>query len=333
MKSYLLKKTRFPIAFSLLPILCIFLCISCGNRQSSDELPVDSATQIKIAGLKNATLLKQLDDCAFYLAIDEANDYCREGNLIFRYTPEKHKFDTLISGRIFYEEDNDYMDIWFRVIDYKVVEDGMLFIAEYERFRRLMMLCFPTGEIKDVIDDLGYGNVIFADTYVSFYRHFPVIEDYESDKFVYDSMYFRLDYSDLSEKNFSKTMASKNEEFERYVKTIQEKYKSDNQLTGGGLSVSSFENRINGTTWVSRDGYLKFEIYNGYTRAYFNMGGCWQEIKSASSQYSISEDENAMYMRFGNGDNRTTIVFYKNTNNVIYREGDDGAILGYLKQQ
>lgn len=98
-------------------------------------------------------------------------------------------------------------------------------------------------------------------------------------------------------------------------------------------SMSSFENRIKGTTWVSRNGCQKFEIYNGYVKAYINTGGYWQEIKSVSSQYSLSEDENAIYMKFGNSDNRTTIVFYKQTNTVIYRDGDNGTIQGQLEQE
>lgn len=171
---------------------------SCGNRQSSDELPVDSATQMKIAGLKNATLVKQLDDCAIYLAEDES---WSERNLIIRYTPEKHKCDTLS------EE-----GFWIRVKDYKVVEDGLLFIAN----GKINLLRFSTGEIEDVIET-GIGDVIFADTYLSFYRFFWVHWDDDMLHNESDSMYFRLDYSDLSERNLSKTIASKNEEFKRYV--------------------------------------------------------------------------------------------------------------------
>lgn len=94
------------------------------------------------------------------------------------------------------------------------------------------------------------------------------------------------------------------------------------QVELGQSSLSSFKHRINGTIWISLDGCQKFEIYNGYVSTYLNYGGTWLPVESASSQYSISDDMNAVYVIFGTGDSRGNIAFYKNTNAIVYREGE-----------
>lgn len=235
MKSnYHVKKTRFSVIFGILPILCITFCVSCGNGQPSDR--ADSAFQKKIEGLENATLLKQLDDCAFYLSTEESPDYGRvENNLIVRYTPSSHKFDTLFNFDVLCHK---YERCGFvRVIDYKVVEQGALLFAEFERYRAVYLLCIPTGEILDVVIDCG--NVTFADSYMSTYRYFDVNDDYVcAADYESDSVYFRIEYSDLSKRNFSKTMASKNEQYSEYEIAAERNWANKHvkkEDSGGGL--------------------------------------------------------------------------------------------------
>lgn len=103
---------------------------------------------------------------------------------------------------------------------------------------------------------------------------------------------------------------------------VEETCTEELALANEELSLSSFEHRINGTIWISLDGCLKFEIYNGYVSTYLNYGGTWLPVESSSSQYSISDDRNAVYVIFGTGDSRGNIAFYKNTNAIVYREGE-----------
>lgn len=181
-------------------------------------------------------MLKQLDDCAFYLSSEENPDYGRvENNLIVKYTPSNHKFDTLFNSDILC---NKFERCGFvRVIDYKVVEHGALLFAEFERYRAVYLLRIPTCEIMDVV--INCGNVTFADSYMSTYRYMDVNDDYAcAAEYEYDSMYFRLEYSDLSKKNFSKTMALKNKQYTEFEIAAERNWANRHmrkESSGGGL--------------------------------------------------------------------------------------------------
>lgn len=299
MKSNLLKKTLFPIAFCLLPMLCISLCISCGNRQSSDELPVDSATQMKIAGTTT---------------IDE---YISHNNI--KATPTPSGLYIIVNkegnGKKIIQGSQVTVDYVLRLLDGTIIDCSREDIATqslgYKPSRIYEPFTYTVGQVALI---KGWDEGLYGQA-----------EGSEITLIIPPSLAY-------GEKGAPPHIAP-NTPLIFEITILKVVNDNTNESNGGGLSVSSFENRINGTTWVSRNGCQKFEIYNGHVRAYLNSGGYWQEINSVSSQYSLSEDENAIYMKFGSSDNRTTIVFYKQTNTVIYRDGDNGTIQGQLEQE
>lgn len=98
---------------------------------------------------------------------------------------------------------------------------------------------------------------------------------------------------------------------------VEETCTEELALANEELSLSSFEHRINGTYWVSRDGFRKFHFDNG------SVGESHQDVSGSywiesSYTYSVNESYNDFVIEYGSGSDKTKIIFSKDLNSARY---------------